>query len=116
MLRTIFAAAALLPLTACLAEPAEPTAEDEAAVYCGDFCDPFDYDRPMMLELTQSYGHAMFPDATQYGPGDCADLGTADHPEWDCVVSLVTTANPCGTVAVECFRSRCNWQPLDGCH
>lgn len=103
-----------LSLAACAAEPL--TDEHASELNCGPFCDPADIDEPLLLDITIRYGLSMFPDAVQSGQGSCVDLGTPERPEWDCVVSLVTSANPCGTVAAECARSRCNWKALDQCH
>lgn len=102
-----------LALAACALEPA--TEERAADLDCGSFCDPADLDEAQQLELTIRYGGWAFPDSTIYDQS-CANLGTNDQPRWDCVVSLITTANPCGPVAVECFRSRCNVKALDYCH
>lgn len=103
-----------LAITACAVEPA--TDELAADLDCGGFCDPGDpSSEPFMLERTIRYGGWAFPGSNQID-SSCANLGTDDAPQWDCVVSLVTTANPCGPVAVECYRSRCHVQLLDYCH
>lgn len=107
-------ALSLLALTACAVDPVMSTAED--ALNCGSFCDPENWDEPQTLDFTFRAGRSMFPDSVVYGQPTCVDLGTAGHPHWACTVSIITTANPCGTIAVQCAGSRCNWQALDGCH
>lgn len=107
----------LVLLAGCMASGPDTSTEQDGLI-CDPFCDPGDYDYTRTLEGAYDFGLANFPDAVAVNQS-CADIGVS-VPEWDCVVSLVTTANPCGTIAVECIenknRPRCNWKALDYCH
>lgn len=107
----------LVLVAGCLTnEPEMATQVD--GLRCDPFCDPGEIHLES-LQGAYDYGFAKFPDAVPIDHS-CVELDTGMQ-QWDCVVSFVTQANPCGTIAVDCLARpgnppRCNWMALDDCH
>jgi hypothetical protein len=108
----------MLIVTGCAvdADPAVTTSQSDLT--CGSFCDPGDpMDQASELEFARTWGGHAFPDSTVVG-ASCANIAVRDDdpPDYECVEHQISTANPCGPIAVSCYRQQCHYQLIDRCH
>lgn len=112
---------AMLSLAACgfASDPTAPepiAAERQDPIICSPLCDP---GYQTELQSAYSYGFGLFANARSTD-ASCADIGTS-VPQWDCIVTFISSENPCGAYVVECLGQgpgrapKCNWMNPNNC-
>lgn len=105
---------ALTTLAGCATDT--PMAEAPSNLICSPLCDS---GYQPELQGAYSYGFGLFVGARSTD-ANCADIGTSVQ-QWDCVVTFVSPANPCGVYTVECIEQgpglapSCNWSNPYNC-
>ncbi|HEX3476567.1 MAG TPA: hypothetical protein VHT91_16190 [Kofleriaceae bacterium] len=111
------AAILMLIVTGCAVDGDPDTSMSESNLNCGSFCDPGDpMDVNAALDAVTRYGGWAFPGSTLVAPPTCANLGSDQAPDYECIEQRSASANPCGPVVLSCYRSKCHYQLIDDCH
>lgn len=103
-------------LVGCLIDGDPATSMSQSNLDCGSFCDPADpMDANDAVDAIVRYGSWAFPGSTLVAPPTCANLGSDQVPDFECIEQRITAANPCGPVVLSCYRGRCHYELLDDC-
>lgn len=105
-----------LALASCLDAQAPLLGEQQDNIICSPLCgDGYQNE----LQGVYSYGFSLFANARST-EANCADIGSSARI-WDCVVTFISSENPCGAYAVECLGQGsgkppvCNWWNTNNC-